>query len=139
MRRINELFGCDLRSGTCSEASILEYIYHHLTHLLDKISEHETNNPWEIVGTILQVSSLKDPCSENCIPMLQSYMKNIRNILMQYLPNKEITVAHILENIVLLAGQKAYISSRQDLHENREPIRVDLDNPKNRIFSRRND
>lgn len=137
LNTINSIFDCNISSGTCSETSILEYIHKNINLIINKIIAQENGNKFEILGTITQISSFKDPCLQNCIPMLHSYMGKMHSILSNQ--TKEFTLSDQLENLVLLSGQKPHINSRNGMILSEDPINLNLENPSNRIFSKNNE
>lgn len=139
---IDNLIGKNIvKSATCAEAAMVLHINSSLPTLINKIKEHEKGSGFEIIGTVLEISSLKDPCSTNCIPMCLGLMENMRNILINSAGTVEdITVTPILENLVLVAGRAPHLLSREGINENNEDIiTLDFKNPQNRLFSKRND
>jgi hypothetical protein len=98
------------------------------------------NNEFEIIGTLLQISSLKDPCSERCMPMLYAWMQNMHNILIKSISGLTgVNLAGILENIVLLVGRESHKTSREAMIENEGVIKLNYEEPSNRIYSKKND
>ena len=73
--KIKEVTGQVVKDATHSEGSLLIYLFKHLNvYLGEKIET--TKNPL-IIGSILEISNLKDSCSEFCIPMLETFMINL--------------------------------------------------------------
>lgn len=137
--KMEELFHIELVTATCAEASILEYVYNHIPEYINHI-KHDKEDNVIILGTILQVSSLKDPCSQNCIPMFEQFMPYIHTILSSKIADMHgISLAPALENIILLAGREKHANSRENYHEINAPINLDFQNPSNRIYSKNNE
>lgn len=133
--KINSLLSKEVvSSGTHAEGSMLLHLNNLLMHELQKISTHD----FVIIGTILEVSSLKDPCSDVCVPMLQEFMEKLPEILRKNLP-KNARVAEALENLTLLSGRYAHIQSRDGMIIQDAKIILNFDAPKNRIYSRKYD
>jgi len=131
---IKKVTGMVVKDATHSEGSILTYLFRHLTkYLSEKIDVKKQN--LVIVGTILEISSLKDPCSEFCVPMLEKFMVNVGQTLAHHLP--EFKIAHKLENLVLLSGRKEYLTSREGINILTDKIKLSFDNPNNRVFSKK--
>ena len=140
--KINFILGKEnfLPTGTCAEASMLIYIDENLPGIIANIKENENNTNFEIVGTLLQISSLKDPCSEKCMPMLLEWMQNMHNILHRSISGIHgVNIAGNLENIVILAGRESHKHSRDEMVEHEGIIKFDLNNPTSRIYSKKND
>lgn len=79
---INTILGDNIvNDGFHSEGSILIYLSQTLPWIMDMILTHENQNPIKIIGTTLQILSLKDPCSPVCIPMFYKLTENFRDIL----------------------------------------------------------
>ena len=132
--RINTLIGKNLvPSGTHSEESILLYINIILSNVIKSIGSDFT-----IFGTILEISSFKDPCSDVCVPVLKEFMQNLCNILNEKIQGKipNVQVANNLENLVLLSGKKNHMSSREGMDIKEEIVKLNFLAPTNRIFSR---
>jgi hypothetical protein len=135
--RINKLLGKTVvRSGTCAEVSMVLYINDSLPVLMKAIQDHEKESKVEIIGTILEISSLKDPCSNNCMPMLSNFMEKMQGILLSNILD-HISVAQTLENITLISGKSHHMKSREGLLESSEKIILDFQKPMNRIFSKK--
>lgn len=138
-QRILELFNIELVTATCAEASILEYLNNTIKDYIINI-KHGKEGEVKILGTILEVSSLKDPCSQNCIPMFEGFMPRIHTILnTNIIGINGVSLVPILENIVLLAGRGEHANSRNRYHENNLSINLNFENPSNRIYSKIND
>lgn len=137
-QKMIELFGISLVTATCAEASILEYVNNKIVEYIGNIKHGKEDNVI-ILGTILQVSSLKDPCSQNCIPMFEEFMPYIHTILSaKIIGINGISLAPKLENIVLLAGREEHANSRGHDHEVNMQIKLDFENQSNRIYSKKN-
>jgi hypothetical protein len=133
------------KHGSHSEESIVIYIDHHIIDDIIKndIIPYSEGKNVEIIGTILQISSLKDPCSNVCFPMLENFMSNMNNILKKHIEigdYKTIKTSNNLNNIFLFSGVMEHIedkfgSTRDNMKVSNEKITVDYENPKNMIFS----
>lgn len=138
-KTIHSLFNVHLVTATCAEASILQYIHTEMSKFISFIKKHK-EGPLVILGTILEVSSLKDPCSQNCMNMFTPYMEHMPILLNSSLSSiSGVSLAPKLENLVLLAGRGPHINSRDGLVANNSLIKLNLENPSNRIFSKTND
>ena len=128
-----------LEDGTCSEASMIADLYlNHLPSMIEGALKNFNEGKLKIVGTIFSVSSTKDSCSERCIPMFNQLMNNMKNLLTKLSQDKgyNTSFSNNLENIVLISSQLPHKKSRQWKQDRDLIISLDLNNPKNRIFSK---
>jgi hypothetical protein len=133
--KINQLLGKNVvNSGTDSEESILIYIASKLPDFIGSVS----NEKFTILGTLLEISSLKDPCSEVCVPMLKAFMENIHIILRDKIP-RNVHLANKLENLVLLSGRLQHRTSRSGIGIRNEMVKLNFEAPSNRVYSRKSD
>lgn len=133
--KINNILGREVvQSGTHSEGSICLYIYNNLRNFIESISKDN----FVIMGTILEISSFKDPCSETCMPMLKALMENFHTILSSH-AKENVTICNKLENLMLLSGRKKHISSRDGMEVKNEIIKLNFDAPSNRFYSMKKD
>jgi hypothetical protein len=134
--KVNHILGKELvNSGTHAEESIIIYIFNDLARSLVTLQKDKDTS---IVGTILEISSLKDPCTAVCMPMLKAFMENLHTNL-QAKNLAHIKLAPVLENLVLVSGRKAHVESRAGMVIIDEKIKLNFDNPSNRLYSRKND
>jgi hypothetical protein len=133
--KINNILGREVvKSGTHSEESICLYIYNNLRNFIESIGKDN----FVIMGTILEISSFKDPCSETCMPMLKALMENFHNILNAH-TKENVTISNKLENLMLLSGRKQHILSREGMEVENERIKLNFDAPSNRFYSIKKD
>lgn len=139
--KVNTILGKNLViEGTHSEESILITLDNNLHTYLAKAAN---GKPLIILGTILEISSFKDPCSDVCIPMLKAFMDNIYVILTK--KNVEhIKISSKLENLVLVSGRKSHkskkeVDSRTGMNIKKEKIKFNFEAPSNRLFSKKSD
>ncbi|MBW8310385.1 MAG: hypothetical protein K0M45_12255 [Candidatus Paracaedibacteraceae bacterium] len=129
--KVNLLLGRDVvKSGTHAEESLLLYLDKHLRNFIAQIPAQD----FTIIGTVLEISTLKDPCTDVCMPMLKAFMDNLSAILQANIP-ENVTLAPQLENLVLLSGRKAHIESRNGMAVVDTNIQLNFDHPSNRIYS----
>lgn len=129
-----------------AEISMLIDLSGKIPYGLQSIHQKEITNASsnvQIVGSILQILSLWDPCC-SCLPVLKSYSENMGRTLTNAINSNNIdniTVADKLEVLTLIAGREAYKTltdnSRRawQLNTSRAPIIFDLNNPQVRIIS----
>lgn len=139
--KVNTILGkVVVDQGTHSEESILITLDNNLHTYLTKAAN---GKPLIILGTILEISSLKDPCSDVCIPMLKAFMDNIYVILTKK-DVEHIKISSKLENLVLVSGRKSHkskkeVDSRTGMNIKKEKIKLNFEAPSNRLFSKKSD
>lgn len=142
---VNTLIGNTIvTEASHSEALILLQLNDELPNLLDLlITHHGHNNTITILGTILVISSLKDPCEASCIPMLKQFNQYFPTILStrarECRYSSQIRFANNLERLILLAGRVEFLGSRNAIRGHlvnfNEDIAIDFEQPQARIFS----
>jgi hypothetical protein len=147
-RGINNLIEEEVvKEGGHAEAYLLLHLHHVLPELLRYcISKHPAKNI-RILGAILVIASLKDPCDKNCFPMLIKFNQKLPVILNSILNSSNIfqpiSLAPILERILLVGAKEHHqagsdpISTRHTYpsHGFNDKIYIDFTNPQTRVFS----
>jgi hypothetical protein len=135
--QINDLLGGTfIREGTHSEGSMLINMTEEIRGVLNQIGTNETlAESMCIRGFILQVLSLNDPC-DKCYPMLRLYAENFRAVLEKIVESDQIKIkiSPTLENLILYAGTRKFLTSRNGISPQDEPLVLNLDAPSNRII-----
>lgn len=149
-QRVNKILEKNVvQEGGHSEAYLLLELYNELQEQLGHISSIHEQDTIKIIGTILPISSLKDPCDKNCFPMFISLNDVLPKILSEKIHNKNISVVPNLERLILMGGTEPHMSGSGDgMKSTREKydfeasksaflenIIIDFSNPKARVFS----
>lgn len=149
-QRVNKILEKNIvPEGGHSEAYLLLELYNELQEQLGNISSIHEQDTVKIIGTILPLSSFKDPCDKNCFPMFISLNDVLPKILTEKIQNKNISVVSNLERLILMGGTEPHMSGpgdnmkstreKYDLEASRstfsENIIIDFKNPKARVFS----
>lgn len=129
-----------VEAGTHSEESIIITIDNNLHTFITTAAKGQ---PMMIIGTILEISSFKDPCSDVCVPMLKAFMENV-HIVLNSKHVEHVKVAAKLENLVLLSGRKSHnskknVDSRAGMTIVNDKIKLNFEAPSNGIFSKKSD
>jgi hypothetical protein len=149
-QRINSLIRSNIvTEGGHAEAYLLLELYKSLPDMLSYCSSRHSSQNITILGTILTISSLKDPCQQNCFPMLRKFNQELP-IIMRSLPSlTQISFTSNFERVLLIGARdphNAYqarggASTRDDfnaLHPNfNQQIELNFATPQARIFSAR--
>ncbi|AIL13524.1 hypothetical protein [Candidatus Paracaedibacter symbiosus] len=78
-QRVNTLIRGNniVKEGGHSEAFLLLVLKNKLPEMLTHSFTSNESHPISIVGTVLLISSLKDPCQKNCFPMLLKFNEEL--------------------------------------------------------------
>lgn len=148
-QRINKIIlGEIVLEGGHSEAYLLLELYSELSIKFGELAKANPTDQITVLGTLLTLASLKDPCEKNCFPMLTRFNSLLPKILPPMLP-KSIVLAPALECLTLIAANEPHLvsdhlstRSTRDSYESgaaklefKEKIVIDFTHPLQRIFS----
>jgi hypothetical protein len=147
--RLNHILGGEVvLEGGHAEGYLILHLVQDFPRMLEYCSSLHPLKNITIIGTILTISSLKDPCQKSCFPMLNVFNRRLPILLTQVLP-PNVRLAHQLESLVLIGGRLNFRenvrgsdkNSRDEYgaesisHAFHEKIVINFEHPQVRVFS----
>ncbi len=150
-QRVNSFIKGDkvVKEGGHSEAFLLLTLKNMLPEIFTYCFGRHERRSIKIVGTVLMISSLKDPCQKNCFPMLLKFNEQLPNILQTFPQIPGILLPNDFARIILIGARDFHreadhltVKTTRDQFNELSPsfntrIEIDLANPQARVYSAR--